>query len=62
MSQEMFHGQITAVAASGLVGLFSLFNMGGRFFWSSTSDYHRAQEHLFRVLCARHAALCAGAA
>jgi MFS family permease len=39
MSQEMFKGQITAVAASGLVGLFSLFNMGGRFFWSSVSDY-----------------------
>src|SRR5947209_1556168 len=39
MSQEMFRGQITAVAASGLVGLFSLFNMAGRFFWSSTSDY-----------------------
>src|SRR5205823_13915928 len=39
MSQGMFRGQITAVAASGLVGLFSLFNMLGRFFWSSTSDY-----------------------
>jgi MFS family permease len=39
MSQEMFKGQITAVAASGLVGLFSLFNMGGRFVWSSISDY-----------------------
>jgi MFS family permease len=39
MSQEMFKGQITAVAASGLVGLFSLFNMGGRFAWSSISDY-----------------------
>ncbi|MBV8888181.1 MAG: OFA family MFS transporter [Alphaproteobacteria bacterium] len=39
MSQEMFRGRITAVAASGLVGLFSLFNMAGRFFWSSTSDY-----------------------
>jgi MFS family permease len=39
MSQEMFKGRITAVAASGLVGLFSLFNMGGRFIWSSTSDY-----------------------
>jgi MFS family permease len=39
MSQEMFRGQVTAVAASGFVGLFSLFNMGGRFFWSSTSDY-----------------------
>jgi MFS family permease len=39
MSQEMFGGRITAVAASGLVGLFSLFNMGGRFAWSSISDY-----------------------
>src|SRR5271163_1977756 len=39
MSQEMFKGRINAVAASGLVGLFSLFNMMGRFFWSSTSDY-----------------------
>ena len=38
MSQEMFRGRVTAVAASGLVGLFSLFNMAGRFFWSSTSD------------------------
>src|SRR4029077_2199540 len=39
MSQEMFRGRITAVAASGFVGLFSLFNMMGRIFWSSTSDY-----------------------
>ncbi len=39
MSQEMFRGKITAVAASGLVGLFSLFNMGGRYAWSSISDY-----------------------
>jgi MFS family permease len=39
MSQEMFRGRITAVAASGFVGLFSLFNMGGRFVWSSVSDY-----------------------
>jgi MFS family permease len=39
MSQEMFKGQVTAVAAAGFVGLFSLFNMLGRFFWSSTSDY-----------------------
>jgi MFS family permease len=35
----MFRGKITAVAASGLVGLFSLFNMGGRYIWSSVSDY-----------------------
>jgi MFS family permease len=38
MSQEMFPGQITAIAAAGLVGLMSLFNMVGRFFWASTSD------------------------
>jgi len=39
MSQEMFKGQVTAIAASGFVGLFSLFNMGGRFAWSTASDY-----------------------
>ncbi|MGY3421570.1 hypothetical protein ACVWZW_002045 [Bradyrhizobium sp. F1.13.4] len=39
MSQEMFPGQITAVAAAGLVGLMSLFNMGGRFSWASLSDF-----------------------
>jgi MFS family permease len=39
MSQEMFPGHITAVAAAGFVGLMSLFNMGGRFFWASTSDF-----------------------
>jgi len=39
MSQEMFPGKITAAAAAGFVGLLSLFNMIGRFFWASTSDY-----------------------
>jgi MFS family permease len=39
MSQEMFPGKITVAAAAGLVGLMSLFNMGGRFFWASVSDY-----------------------
>ena len=39
MSQEMFPGQITPIAAAGLVGLMSLFNMGGRFAWATTSDY-----------------------
>ena len=39
MSQEMFPGRITPIAAAGFVGLMSLFNMGGRFFWASTSDY-----------------------
>ena len=29
----------TAAVAGGFVGLLSLFNMLGRFFWSSTSDY-----------------------
>jgi MFS family permease len=38
MSQEMFPGRVTAVAAAGFVGLMSLFNMGGRFFWASISD------------------------
>ena len=39
MSQEMFPGRITVTAAAGFVGLMSLFNMGGRFFWASVSDY-----------------------
>jgi MFS family permease len=30
---------ITAVAAGGFVGLLSIFNMGGRFVWSTVSDY-----------------------
>jgi MFS family permease len=39
MIQEMFPGVITAAAAAGFVGLLSLANMVGRFFWSSLSDY-----------------------
>src|SRR3984885_4272131 len=39
MSQEIFPGRVTAVAAAGFVGLMSLFNMAGRFFWASLSDY-----------------------
>jgi MFS family permease len=39
MSQEMFPGHVSPVAAAGFVGMMSLFNMGGRFFWASTSDY-----------------------
>jgi len=39
MSQEMFPGKITPIAAAGFVGLMSLFNMGGRFSWASLSDY-----------------------
>jgi MFS family permease len=36
MSQEMVG--VTAGAAAGFVGLLSLANMGGRFFWASLSD------------------------
>ena len=39
MSQEMFPGRVSAAAAGGFVGLLSIFNMAGRFFWASTSDY-----------------------
>jgi MFS family permease len=52
MSQEMFPGHITPVAAAGFVGLMSLFNMGGRFIWASTSDYigRRNTYFVFMVL------------
>ena len=39
MIQEMFAGRVNARAAAGFVGLLSLFNMVGRFCWSSLSDY-----------------------
>jgi MFS family permease len=39
MIQEMFPGRVTAIVAASFVGLMSLFNMVGRFFWASTSDY-----------------------
>jgi MFS family permease len=39
MIQEIFTGRVTPAAAAGFVGLISLFNMIGRFFWASTSDY-----------------------
>jgi MFS family permease len=39
MSQEMFPGKVSVVAAAGFVGLLSLFNMLGRFVWASASDY-----------------------
>lgn len=52
MSQEMFPGHITPIAAAGLVGLMSLFNMGGRFAWATTSDYlgRRNTYFVFMVL------------
>ncbi len=39
MIQEIFNGRVTPAAAAGFVGLLSLFNMAGRFFWATTSDY-----------------------
>jgi MFS family permease len=47
MIQEMFKGSITPEAAAGFVGLLSLFNMGGRFVWSSASDYLGRQNTYF---------------
>lgn len=43
MIQDFFRGEdgtssVTVAAAGGFVGLLSLFNMAGRFVWSSTSD------------------------
>ena len=38
MIQELFKGMIGPVAAGGFVGLLSLFNMAGRFSWSTASD------------------------
>ena len=52
MLQEMFQGGISPEAAAGFVGLLSLFNMGGRFLWSSASDYLGRQNtyYVFFVL------------
>src|SRR5580658_9887340 len=52
MIQEMFSGKVSPAAAAGFVGLISLFNMIGRFFWASTSDYigRRSTYMVFFVL------------
>ncbi len=39
MIQDLFKSRIGAAAAVGFVGLLSIFNMAGRFFWASISDY-----------------------
>ena len=39
MIQETFPGRVTAGAAAGFVGFISIFNLVGRFLWSSVSDY-----------------------
>jgi MFS family permease len=41
MIQEIFRDAVSASAAAGFVGLLSLFNIGGRIFWASLSDYIR---------------------
>ncbi len=38
MIQNLFGGRVSVLAAGGFVGVLSLFNMGGRFLWASTSD------------------------
>jgi MFS family permease len=38
MIQEMFKGMVKPSAAAGFVGVLSLFNVAGRFGWSSLSD------------------------
>ncbi len=38
MIQEVFGARVGPAAAAGFVALLSLFNMGGRFLWSSLSD------------------------
>ena len=39
MIQDFFPDDVDAATAAGFVGLLSLFNMAGRFIWSSTSDF-----------------------
>jgi len=39
MIQESFQDSVTETTAAGFVGLLSLFNMSGRFLWSSSSDW-----------------------
>ena len=62
MSQEMFPGKVSVVAAAGFVGLLSLFNMLGRFFWASTSDYIGRKNTYFCFFVHRHGAVLPGAA
>ncbi len=51
MIQDLFHG-VTVPMAAGFVGLLSIFNMAGRFFWASTSDYigRKATYYCFFVI------------
>lgn len=58
MIQEMFKDSVTPAAAAGFVGLLSLFNMGGRFLWSSASDY-LGRKHTYMLFFALGAVLYA---
>jgi MFS family permease len=44
--------RLAAAVATGFVGLFSLFNIGGRFFWASLSDHigRKATYYVFFIL------------
>ena len=60
MIQELFsetsvgkQAAISAGAAAGFVSLLSLFNMGGRFLWSSVSDKIGRKNTYTIFLCAR---------
>jgi MFS family permease len=59
MIQEMFPGVIGPAAAAGFVGLLSLANMTGRFFWSSLSDVI-GRKRTYMVFFAAGALLYAG--
>jgi MFS family permease len=48
MIQEIFKGRVSASAAAGFAGLLSLFNIGGRIFWSSLSD-RIGRKHTYTV-------------
>src|ERR1700735_2886642 len=52
MIQDLFKGGVGATAAVGFVGLLSIFNMAGRFFWASASDFvgRKATYFVFFVL------------
>jgi MFS family permease len=61
MIQDMF-SDVTAEEAGGFVGLLSIFNMAGRFLWSSLSDYigRKATYAIFFLLGAALYALVPG--
>ena len=52
MIRELFKGRASPAPAAGFVALLSLFNMGGRFIWSTVSDYigRKNTYYIFLVL------------